>query len=298
MNIFYKEPIYRPPSEANSLLIHATLGCQYDCDFCGMYTSKRFQVRPVKEIIKDLDAAKLNYGSSVRRIFLLDGNAFVCHPKVLLQVAEHANKIFPNLNRISAYTHASDVLRRSPEDLKKLSDHKMNMLYLGIETGDSDLLHKINKETDKEQLIEAAQKLHQADIKMSGTIMLGIAGNDPKKSFQHAKETADLINQMKPSIKKPWYISALTTMIAPDTKLEKDLSFKLQNTIEVLQELKTLFMFLKDDLHGLIFRSNHASNYLNLQSNDLSKNKNDLLRQIDYALDHPEVLKADWMRGL
>ncbi|MCJ8344858.1 B12-binding domain-containing radical SAM protein, partial [bacterium] len=297
-SIVYKAPIFRPPSEANSLLIHATFGCQYDCDFCGMYTSKRFQVRPVKDIIKDLDAAKKTYGSSVRRIFLMDGNAFVCHPKVLKEIAIHANKIFPSLNRISAYAHASDILRRSPEELQSLSDLKLNMLYLGIETGDDKLLKRINKETDKEQLAKAAQKLHQANIKMSGTIMLGIAGNDHKLSFEHAKETADLINKMKPKDKKPWYISALTTMIVPNTPLENDKSFQLQNNMEVLQELKTLFMFLKDDLHGLIFRSNHASNSLNLQSNDLSKNKNELLRQIDYAIDHPEVLKPDWMRQL
>ncbi|PCJ19787.1 MAG: radical SAM protein [Candidatus Cloacimonadota bacterium] len=298
MSIFYKEPIFRPPSEANSLLIHATLGCQYDCSFCGMYISKRFQVRPVHETLKDLDEAKKTYGENVRRIFLMDGNAFVCHPKVLNKIAVHAQKLFPNLNRISSYAHASDVLRRSPKDLKTLSDNKLNMVYLGIETGDDALINSINKKSSKSELIEAAQKLHESDIKMSGTIMLGLAGNDPKKSFQHAKETADLINKMKPKTKKPWYISALTTMLVPNTPLHEDSDFKLQDTMGILQELKTLFMFLNDDLHGLIFRSNHASNYLNLQSNDLSKNKNELLAQIDYALDHPEVLKAEWMRGL
>jgi radical SAM superfamily enzyme YgiQ (UPF0313 family) len=298
--IYYREPVFRPPSEAYSLLIQATEGCTFRCSFCISNLGKDFLVRPLDDIKRDLDTARELYGDRVNKLFLLDGNAFVMKPDMLIAISNYAFEKFPRLERVGAYAHAKDILRKSDEDLGRIAAAGVKIAYLGIETGDDELLQKIGKQTNADELAEAAQKLHRARITLSGTIILGMAGNSPELSRRHAEATARLINRMNPPEPQTWYISALTLMTPPGTKIQDEIKkgeFKVQTSLEALEELKIIIENLSDDLHNLVWRSNHASNYLPLKG-DLAQDKKKLLDTIQYGLDHPEVLRPESYRGL
>lgn len=300
-SIYYKEPVYRPPSEANSLLIQASEGCTHKCSFCIGNEGKKFLIRDIEDIKHDINTAKLLYGNQIKRMFLLDGNAFVLKPDSLIKIAEHSYKTHPELTRIGAYSHAQDILSKSDEELKKIASAGIKILYLGIETGDDELLKRINKGALSDQIIQACHKLYKAGITLSVTIISGLAGNDKEKSFNHAVKTAQLINKIKPDPAVPWYVSALTLMIPPNTPLfeqTKKGDFMPMQNIEILEELKIFFEHLDDNLEKCIFRSNHASNYLPLESNNLARNKQTLIDSINYALNHPTALKREFLRRL
>lgn len=300
-HIYYKEPVYRPPSEAKSLLIQATEGCAHKCSFCIGNDGKKFLVRKIDDIKKDINTAKALYGENIRRIFLLDGNAFVMKSDLLIKIAEYSYKIHPGLTRIGAYSHAEDILNKSDEELKAISEAGIKILYLGIETGDDDLLKAINKRITSEKIIKACHKLYKAVITLSATIILGLAGSDKEKSKKHAVKTAELINKIKPEPAVPWYISALTLMIPSGTPIyEQKTSGKfipMKNT-EILEELRIFLEHLDNDLEKCIFRSNHSSNYLPLESNNLAKNKHQLVEAINKAFEKPDLLRMEIMRGL
>ncbi len=299
--LFYSEPVYRPPSEGKkSLLITATIGCTYQCIYCYPYLKKKFAIRNIEDIKQDIKSAKILYGENIERIFLLDGNAFVMKPKDLIEIAEFSYKTHPNLKRISAYAHAKDITKKTDLDLKLIAKAGINMLYIGIETGDNNLLKLIKKRTDSVEIITAIQKLHKAGITVSGTIILGLAGNNPELSKSHAIKTAVLINQLNPSNNVDWYISALTLMIPPETQIETNVQtnqFIPMTNIEILKELKMIIKNISNNIHGCIFRANHASNYLTLKGN-LSEDKEKLLNSIDYALENIDSLRAEYFRGL
>ncbi|EKE02625.1 MAG: Fe-S oxidoreductase family protein [uncultured bacterium] len=299
--IYYKEPIYRPPSEAQSLLIQATEGCSYNCDFCLGNEGKKFLIRSVEHIKHDIFNAHILYGDAVRKMFLLDGNAFIMKPESLIEIAKYSFETHPNLTRIGAYAHAKDVLIKSDEELKEIAQAGIKIVYLGIETGDKELLAQINKKVTSEEIIEAVHKLYKAGITLSATVILGLAGNNKETSKRHAIETAKLLNRIKPPTRVPWYISALTLMLPPGTVMNQRADcgeFKAMAKIEILEELKIILENLDDDLHKCIFRSNHASNYLPLESNNLARNKQQLVVAIQHALEHPEVLKSELFRSL
>ena len=261
---------------------------------------KRFSIRKVSEIKKDIEAAKKLYGTHVERIFLLDGNAFVMKPSDLIEIAKYCYEIHPNLKRVSAYAHAKDILRKSAENLSEIAKAGLTMVYLGIETGDDVLLERINKRTTANELAEAAQKLHRAKITMSGTIILGLAGNNPEESHRHALNTAELINRMNPKSPTTWYISALTLMIPPGTPIEKEIknhTLQPMTSPEILTELKMILENISDDLSGCIFRANHASNYLPLKGN-LAQDKQQLIQTVERGIEHPQSLKPEYYRGL
>ncbi len=299
-SIFYSEPVFRPPSEANSLLLTVTIGCSFNCTFCYPYKHKNFSIRTIEDIKRDIDIARKIYGDSIRKIFLLDGNAFVSKPDKLIEISKYCFKQHKNLQRVSAYAHANDIITKSDEDLMRIAKSGLNMVYLGIETGDNDLLKSINKKTSAENLIKAAHKLHNSGIILSGTIILGLAGNDLELSKKHAISTANLINEMNPKKNQNWYISALSLMLPPGTELEKDVKrgiFTPLNQKDTLKELKIFLEHISDDLHSCIFRSNHASNYLALKG-ILAKDKNELVQKVKYGLSHPESLRPEYYRGL
>ncbi len=239
--IYYKEPVYRPPAEANSLLIQVTEGCTYSCDFCAGNIGKKFLIRDIGDIKKDLVSAKKLYGNYYRKMFLLDGNAFVIPADMLIDIANFSYDLFPKLKRISAYAHAKDILAKSYEELQKISYAGVTMVYLGIETGDDDLLSQINKRVTANETAEAVHKLYKANISLSTTIILGLAGNDKENSKKHAQKTAQLINRLVPENNMAWYISALTLMIPPQTRIynkyKKQEFIPLANT-EILEELR------------------------------------------------------------
>jgi len=299
-SLFYSEPVFRPPSEGNSLLLTVSIGCSFNCTFCYPYKHKKFSIRNIEDIKQDIDISKDLYGDSVRKIFLLDGNAFIVKPDKLIEISNYCYKQHKNLKRISAYAHANDIITKSDEDLTRIAKSGLNMVYLGIETGDNDLLKLINKKTTAENLIKAAHKLHNSGIILSGTVILGLAGNNPELSKKHALLTAKLINEMNPKKNQPWYISALSLMLPPGTEIEKDVkrgTFKPLDQKNTLKELKIFLENISDDLHSMVFRSNHASNYLALKG-VLAKDKNELVQKVKYGLSHPESLRPEYYRGL
>ncbi len=299
--IYYKQPVYRPPSEAKSLLIQATEGCTHKCTFCIGNDGKKFIIRKTEDIKKDINTAKSIYGDIVRKLFLLDGNAFVMKPDMLIDIAEYSYKVHPNLTRIGAYAHAEDILVKSDHELKAISDAGIKILYLGIETGDDELLMAINKRITSEEIVEACHKLYEAGITLSATIILGLAGRDKDKSKNHAIKTAHLVNKLKPEPHVPWYVSALTLMIPPGTPIyeqKRNGKFIPMKNTEILQEMKIFLEQLDNNLKKCIFRSNHSSNYLPLESNNLAKNKQSLIYMIDKALTNPDILRMELLRGL
>ena len=282
-------------------MVQCSIGCSYKCTFCAMYRTKKFSIRSLGEIQKDLEASKELYGDSVRKIFLLDGNAFLMHPRMIISICEMAYQFHPKLKRVGCYGHAGDILRRSDEELLAVREAGLGIVYLGVETGDDDLLEKINKETTADEITLASQKLHNAGITLSATILLGLAGSDHFASQKHALRTAELVNRMKPPTRKPWYVSALSYIPVPDTEIYDEAQsgdFIAPEPDALLGELGTFFENLNDDLKGCIFRSNHASNFLPLQSNELGRDRDKLSAMVRQALSDPSLLRPKWMRGL
>jgi len=305
-NIYYKEPVYRPPSEAYSLLIQATEGCTYNCTFCIESIERNFKIRPVKDIKQDIDTAKLIYGEDVRKLFFLAGNAFAMTFDRLLEITEYANEVFPNLNRVSIYAQANDILRKSDDELKSLAEAGLKMVYIGIETGNDELLQKIEKQHTANDMVEAFRKCYKAGITPSGTVILGLAGNDKELSKQHMIDTANLINRISPDnfIKSEslpfWYISCLALMLIPGTPMNKEMlknMFVLPTAVEVLAEMKIFLENISDDVQNCVFRSNHASNYLALKGK-LSRDRNKLLDIVTQNINHQKNVRSEFYRAL
>jgi radical SAM superfamily enzyme YgiQ (UPF0313 family) len=266
-----------------------------------MYRSKKFSIRKdIEEIKKDIKIAGNFYGNQVRKIFFEDGNAFVVKPEILIELTEYSYKMFPNLKKVSAYAHAKDIVSKSDEDLKKLAESGFTMVYVGIESGDDEILKACNKGTNQDEIALAAQKCHKAGIAWSGIFLLGLAGNNPEKSRNHAIESAKLINRMAPPTPIDWYVSPLTLRVTPGTELWTQQStgeFQPCSSTQILEELYTMIEYTSDDLRNCVFNTNHASNYLNLKGR-LAKDKKEFLKRIEIAIKNPNVRRPDYLRGL
>ena len=286
----YDEPVFRPPSEARGLIIQATIGCSHNrCTFCGSYRMKKFREKSIEEIRKDMLTARRVLGD-VRRIFLADGNAFTMDSEKLLEIVRAAKEIFPGLERVSAYACPTDILNKSPQEIRMLAESGLNLLYMGVETGHEELLKEIKKGVDAQDMVEAGRKAIENGMKLSVTVITGLGGRE--LSYDHAKETARVLNQMKPH-----FTAALTLILVPGTPLHRKYErgeFHPLNPLETLQELR----WLVEDLdYSTVFRCNHASNYLPLKGN-LPEDKEGLLSTLDYGMAHPELLRPEFLRGL
>ncbi|MHA1341088.1 MAG: B12-binding domain-containing radical SAM protein [Promethearchaeota archaeon] len=305
--IYYKEPIFRPPSEARSLLIQATEGCTYQCSFCISNIGKPFKIRKVEEIKYDMDNAYKIYGPNVKRIFFLDGNAMVMPFDQLLEITKYAKNKFPNLERVGVYAHANDVLAKTDEQLQSLADVGLKIAYIGIESGDDEILKKIGKRITSSQIIEAFHKCFRAGITPSGTIILGLAGKNYELSRRHAIKSAELVNKASPTnIQNKlgnlpiWYISTLTLMIPPKTQIYDSMIkglFVPMNVDEILMELKIFLEYISEKVKNCIFRSNHASNYLILKG-VLSDDKENFLKLIEENLKTHKNIRPEFFRAL
>ena len=301
--IYYKTPIFRPPSEAYSLLIQLTEGCTYKCDFCISNLRKQFLVRDVNLVKKDLDIAKKKYGSKVRKIFFLDGNAMITPIEKLLEVTKYAFKLFPTLERCGVYAHSKDIIKKSDEQLKMLSEAGLKIAYVGFESGLDKLLQMVHKQATKSDHINASKKLMKAGITLSATFINGLSGgNNPDFSNEHALESADLVNQICPDDDRIWYIAFLTLMIPSGTEIFKkklEGGFQEMDSIEILQELKTFIsrVNFRNKNANCIFRSNHASNYLPIKG-ILDRDKENILSNLNYGIKHKDILRPEFYRGL
>lgn len=288
----YNEPVYRPPSEAASLIFQVTEGCSHnDCLFCYMYRDKRFRVKAWEEVKAEIDEAAALV-PHVRRVFLADGDAFVLPAKSLERILGHLYGSFPHLQRVTAYATPGNLLKKSVEEMKLLREKGLRILYYGVETGDPELLEKIRKGVTPDEMAEGCRRATEAGIKLSITVILGLGGK--KLSLRHARNTAKLLNRIQPR-----YLSALTLMLGPDGneyRAAVDPDFEFTSAVEDVAELRELVAYLETD--RCIFRSNHASNYLAL-AGTLLGDKDRLLAEIDAALRDPDVcLRDEWMRGL
>lgn len=273
----YEGTVYRPPSEAYSLIIQATIGCSHNkCTFCSMYKDKQFRIRKLDEIIEDLYMARKAYGK-IKRVFLADGNALVLKTEDLKKILFKINELFPECERIGIYSAPKDILGKTDSELKELKEHGLGIAYLGIESGSDRILKEIKKGVSSKEIIEAGQKIMRSGIKLSVTLISGLGGKE--NWIEHAEKSANVINQINPD-----YLALLTLLVQRGTELYEKVNlekFKLLTPREILMETK--FLIKKLDVQNCIFRSNHASNYISL-SGTLPNDKEKLLTDIDEAL--------------
>jgi radical SAM superfamily enzyme YgiQ (UPF0313 family) len=301
--MYYAEPVYRPPSEAYSLLVQATVGCSSAaagrCYFCNSTVfnrtipEKKFRIRPTHEILEDIEIGGRQYGKGVDKIFLLDSNAMIIKTPELLRIVKKCYETFPNLKQVSCYACCEDILRKTDEELLELRKTGLNLVFVGLESGDQEVLDLINKGVTVENQIEAVVKANKAGIQTSVTVILGLGGK--RLSTQHAINTGKAATKMNPS-----FFAALTLMLVPGTVLDdmiKRREFELvTDPVDVLKEVE--LMVKNIDAPGpVVFRTNHASNYLPLRG-VLPGDKEKLLRTIRGAMKDPTMLKAEYMRGL
>ncbi len=287
----YKGLIIRPPSEARSLILQVTYGCSHNaCTFCATYKGCAFQLRDLEEIREDIAIAKRLYPRT-NRVFLADGNALCRSTDELMEILFMLNKSFPALERVGTYANAQDLLEKSEAELKALSDSKLAIFYLGLESGDDETLKKVRKGVTAEEMVRAVRKGKEAGMRSSIMVLLGLGGVENSKI--HALRTAEILSEMEPE-----YISALTLMVIPGTKLHREMEmgeFSLPDQLGLLRELR--HMVENINVRSSLFRSNHASNYLPL-GGVLSRDRQAIIDAIDYALKKPEILRPEFMRGL
>jgi len=270
--------VFRPPSEANSFILRVTIGCAHNkCTFCSMYRDVQFRARPLSEIEPIIRNTARHY-PDLRRVFLADGDALVLSTHKLLEIIDQLKAHFPKLSRISCYGGPLDILRKTPEDLLILKQAGLQMIYLGIESGDDEVLARVQKGVTGDQMIEAGQKIIAAGMKLSAMLVLGLGGRE--LSLQHARNSARVASAINPTM-----LSALTLMLHRGTPLRADADqgkFLPLSPYEFVLELKELITNL-DMETPCIFRSNHVSNMLPL-AGTLPGDKNSLLAQAEDAL--------------
>lgn len=288
----YEGSIYRPPSEAYSLILQVTIGCAHNkCTFCSMYKEKQFRIRPLDEVREDLETARMDY-AVIEKIFLADGDALVLKTEHLITILDDIRRIFPECQRVGIYASCKDILRKTPEELKKLREHGLGIAYIGAESGNPGILGAIQKDITREELIDGVRKIEAAGIKASVTFISGMGGLDHWQ--EHAVDTGTMISSMEPS-----YVSLLTLMVEPSTPLYNDIKqgrFQLLSRTEVLLETEEMLK----NVHvtkNCVFRSNHASNYLSLKG-DLPKDKEAMLAKIELAKKNTGMLKDERFRML
>jgi len=289
----YNEPLFRPPSEADSLILQVTFGCTWNkCAFCEMYTSKTFKIKEEADIIKEIHStAKVLPG--VRKIFLADGNPMVLTTKKLLVILTAIHEAFPKVRRVSTYALPRDILSKSLEELKELKDAGLKLLYVGIESGDDDLLKMINKGETFTSTKEGLLKAKEAGIKLSVIILNGLGGTE--YSNQHAVNSAKILNEIQPEFASSLVLSF--PFGVEHFKKRFDGNFIPLDITGLLKEMKVFISHT--ELEATIYRSNHASNYLVLEG-ILPRNKQQFIDQINYAINNPDIanLREEWQRGL
>lgn len=288
----YEGQIYRPPSEAESYILQATIGCSWNkCVYCDMYREKQFRVRELSETLVDLRKAAQVTGRRIDKIFVADGDALVLDMDHWRSILDCARSELPYLSRVSCYATADNILNKSAEELRELRERGLSLLYIGPESGDDKTLKRIAKGSTFDDHVTAAHKAHAAGMRISVIALLGIGGTE--RSQEHAERTAALVTEMNPE-----YFSALTTSVVPNTPLVKlrDKGFwQLPSVTRMLEELRTIVDLARPT--NAMFRTNHASNYLPL-AGQLPRDSQRIVAAIDAALAGKIPLRPDWARGL
>ncbi len=287
----YEGNIIRPPSEANSIILQVTVGCSHNkCTFCGAYKGMLFRIKDAATIDEDLEFAA-RYCTRQKRIFLADGDVLIMPMERICEILSKIRKKLPWVNRVNLYGNAKSILRKTAEDLKKLKKLGLDRVYMGLESGHNPTLTRINKGASVEQMVQAAGQVRDANLFLSVTVLLGIAGVE--NSQVHAIDTGKALTAMAPN-----QIAALTLMILENTPLyqeEVNGIFKVPDQKILLAELKTMVQNI--DLDKVQFQANHASNYLPISCR-LARDREKILERIDNALAGQERLTPEHQRAL
>jgi radical SAM superfamily enzyme YgiQ (UPF0313 family) len=285
--------VIRPPSEADSYILQVTYGCSHNrCTFCGTYRDKPFRARPIQEVLEDIALAQSQVPDT-RRVFLADGNALVLGTQRLITILDALASAFPLLRRVGIYANARDILGKTDAELAELQQRKLEIVYLGLESGSDEVLRRVHKGITAAEMVEAVQKLRRATIRTSVIALLGLGGKE--LSGEHAQQTGRVVSAMNPE-----YLSMLTLMLIPGTELHRqwqDGTFELPEPPQLLGELRQVIA-ATDGLTRCVFRTNHASNYLPL-AGTLSRDKARLLAALDEAVSRgPAALRREAWRAL
>ena len=285
--------LYRPPGEWRSYLLQCTIGCSHNkCTFCAMYKEKKFRVRPVEEILEDIDMARSYYGPNVERVFLMDGDAIVMRTEQLLQILKKLYAAFPKLQKVTTYAGPRSTLSKTPEELRALREAGLTRAYLGVESGSDAVLRAVRKGVDAAGMLEAGRRITAAGFDLWAMVLIGLAGQG-EASRAHALDTAALINAMRPR-----HFSALTYLPERGTVLGDAAArgeFRLLTARQALEETRLLLERL--EVEPLHFTSDHASNYLPLKGG-LPEDKARLLSLLDGALSGGQAVRPELWRGL
>lgn len=288
----YEGTLYRPPSEANSYIVQATIGCSWNhCTYCDMYRAKKFRVRAIEETLEDIRQAGEVYGADIDKVFVADGDALILDLETWTTILEATREAFPRLRRVSCYATAMNLIEKSPAELARLRELGLSLLYIGPESGDDITLRKIAKGATAADHVEAARKAHEAEIKLSAIFLLGAGGIE--RSEEHARASAKLASEMDAR-----FVSLLTLTVIPGTPIGKQLErgdFELPDVPGLLGELRTFIAEATPT--DSIFRTNHASNWLPL-SGRLPRDRDRFVEALDAAIAGDVPLRPDWARGL
>ncbi len=292
MMLNYDYPLYRPPSEAKSLIFQVTLGCSFnECSFCDMYRSKEYSERPWDEVKMEIDMAA-KHEPETKRIFLADGDALNLSTDYMIQIVKYLYEKFPNLERVSCYAMPMNLLKKTPEELKKMYDVGLKMLYLGIETGSDIVLKKVTKGATSQTIIRACRKAIDVGYTLSCMVILGLGGKTYTK--EHIKGTAEVLSAVSPH-----YAAALTLIIEPGVKEEFMKKFNEPfipiTDSEALDELQELVSKIESK-NEIIFRANHGSNAYTIKG-IFPQDKDSMLEKISWMKEHPEVCRPEGLRG-
>ncbi|MCF8053955.1 MAG: radical SAM protein [Deltaproteobacteria bacterium] len=288
----YEGLIIRPPSEAYSLLLQVTVGCSHNrCTFCPTYKDKPFRIKSFAEIVTDIDEAS-RY-SRAQRVFLCDGDALIIPQERLIEILLEIKTKMPQVERIATYANAKSILKKTPEQLQDLHRHGLSMIYLGIESGNNEVLQAIQKGGDFDKIVSAGKRAKVAGFTLSVAVLLGIGGNE--RSIPHALDTAKILSAIDPD-----FVGALTLMVVPETPLHEELlqgRFSLPNTFGLLHELE--LMIAHSHFTSCFFTANHASNYLPIRAR-LPHEKEKVLKLIRSVIAQRDktVLRHETMRAL
>lgn len=286
----YAEPVFRPPSEAESLIFQVTVGCSHNaCTFCAMYRNKRFAVRPLDEVLAEITEMGRRW-PEVKRVFLGDGDALAASSDFLLQVLRGLKRAFKGLRRITAYASPQNLLEKTPSELALLREEGLSMFYLGMESGDDAVLKVVNKGVTAEETVAAVLKGHAAGMRSSLMVLLGLGGREG--SEPHARNTAAALNRIQPH-----HLSCLTWMPVDRAPLYRQMergAFHLPADGEILRELQLLIEDLR--LEDTVFRANHASNPLPLAGR-MNRDRDNLLAAVAAARSGQIPLVPTFLRG-
>ncbi|PWJ49597.1 radical SAM protein [Faecalicatena contorta] len=288
--IQYEGRVFRPPSEAYSLIVQVTIGCSHNkCTFCDMYKEKKFRVRKLEEVKADFDAARAQY-HKVQRIFLADGDALMCRATHMAEILRYIKQVFPECERVTAYGSPSSILCKTQEELNELSALGLSMIYLGLESGSDEVLRRVNKGETADEIVRAGLMVKEAGMKLSVTCIAGLGSLELSET--HAIQTAEALSRMKPE-----YIGLLTLLFELETPLMRDWKegrFYLMNPVEIAHE--TLILLEHIDAEGSVFRANHASNYVNL-AGTLNRDRETMIGRLHQALEGKINFKSEEFRA-